>query len=49
MIVKIEHENGMEYYSDEGKMLIQKDTGLLVSRAFDDKLGKQHEYEEVDA
>ena len=47
MIVYQPYNNGNLIYSDEGKPILQKDTGIKFVKAFEPEDGFHHEYEEV--
>lgn len=48
-MIKTEIKDGVAHiYSDEGKPLLQKDTGLVFSEAYEKVDGKRHEYEEAE-
>ena len=47
-MIKTEIKDGVVHiYSDQGKPLLQKDTGLTFSEAYEKVDGKRHEYEEA--
>ena len=48
MIVKKDIGNAIVIFSDEKKKIIQKQTRLVFSVAYENKSGIHYEYEEVD-
>ena len=47
MIVYEPYNNGNLIYSDKKKLILQKGTGLILKKAFENKNGIHHEYEEI--
>lgn len=48
-MIKTETKNGIVHiYSDEGRKIRQKDTGIVFGNAYEPIDGRKHEYEEVE-